>query len=74
MVEMHTYFFFRKSWGKRQLGKPRHRLEDNTEMGLKQIGWEGVDWIHLAHDRDYWRSCEHGNKHSDFVKIGEFLD
>jgi hypothetical protein len=33
-------------------GRPRHRLEDNTEMDLKRIGWEFVNWVHLAQDRD----------------------
>jgi hypothetical protein len=28
-----------------------HRWEDNTKMGLQGIGWEGMDWIVLAHDR-----------------------
>jgi len=39
---------------KRQLGRPGHRLEDNIRMNLREIGWEGVDWIHLAQDRDKW--------------------
>jgi len=36
----------------------RHRLiwEDNIRMDLKEIGWEIVDWIHLAQDRDLWRT------------------
>jgi len=41
---------------KRLLGRPRHRWEDNMGMDLKEIGWEGVDWIHLAQDRDQWRA------------------
>jgi hypothetical protein len=36
---------------KRPLGRPRHRWEDNIRMDLRQMGWEGVDWIHLAQDR-----------------------
>jgi hypothetical protein len=40
-----------KSERKRPLGRPRHRWEDNTGKDL----WEGVDWIHLAQDRDQWR-------------------
>jgi hypothetical protein len=39
---------------KRQLGRPRHRWEDDSRMDRKEIGWEGVDWIHLTHDRDQW--------------------
>jgi len=28
--------------------------EDNIKMGHKEIGWEGVDWVNLAKDRDEW--------------------
>jgi hypothetical protein len=38
--------------GERPLGRPRHRLEDNIKMDLREIGWEVVDWIHLAQERD----------------------
>jgi hypothetical protein len=34
-------------------GRPRHRWEDNIIM---EIEWEGVDWMHLAQDRDRWRA------------------
>jgi hypothetical protein len=44
-----------KSEGKRPLGRPRRIWEDNIKMDVKDIGWEGVDWIHLAQDRDRWR-------------------
>jgi hypothetical protein len=33
---------------KRPLGKPRHRWKDNIKINLMAIGWEDVDWIHLA--------------------------
>jgi hypothetical protein len=36
------------SEGKRPLGRPRHRWEDNIKMDLRETGLEGVDWIHLA--------------------------
>jgi hypothetical protein len=39
---------------KRPLGKPRRRWEDNIRMDLKEIGWEGVDWMHVAQDGDQW--------------------
>jgi len=41
--------------GKRPLGRPRRRWEDNIKMDLKEVGCEGVDWIELAQDRDRWR-------------------
>ena len=40
--------------GKRPLGKPRHRWEDNIKVDLKEIGWKGLDWIDLTQDRDRW--------------------
>jgi hypothetical protein len=42
----------RKSRKKRSLGRPRHKWEDGIIMDLRETGWEGVDWIHLAQDRD----------------------
>jgi hypothetical protein len=41
-----------KPEGKRPLGRPRRRMEDNIKMDLGEIGWGGVDWIDLAQDRD----------------------
>jgi hypothetical protein len=40
--------------GKRQLGRTRHRWEDNIKIDLREIGWGEMDWIHLAQDRDQW--------------------
>jgi hypothetical protein len=41
-----------KPAGKRPLGKPRHRWEDNIRMDLGEIGWEVMYWMHLAQDGD----------------------
>jgi hypothetical protein len=41
-----------KPGGKRQLGRPRRVWEDNIRIYRREIGWEGVDWIHLSQDRD----------------------
>jgi hypothetical protein len=38
--------------GKRPLGRPRRRWVDNIKMDLTEIGWDGIDWIDLAQDRD----------------------
>jgi hypothetical protein len=40
---------------KRQLGRPKHRSEDNIRMGLREIRCEAVDWIYLAQDVVQWR-------------------
>jgi hypothetical protein len=42
--------------GKRPLGRPRRRWEDNIKVDLREIGWGGMDWIELAQDRDQWRA------------------
>jgi hypothetical protein len=42
--------------GKRPLGKPRRRWEDNIKMDLQEVGCGGMDWIELAKDRDRWRA------------------
>jgi hypothetical protein len=39
---------------KRPLGRSRRRFEDNVRLDLGEIEWEGVDWMHLAQDRDQW--------------------
>jgi hypothetical protein len=45
-----------KPEGKRPLGRPRSRWEDNIKMDLKEIGWGGMNWIHLTQDRYQWRA------------------
>jgi hypothetical protein len=42
--------------GRRPLGRPRRRWEDNIKMDLREIRFGDVDWIHLAQDRDRWRA------------------
>jgi hypothetical protein len=41
--------------GRRPLGRPRCRWEDNIKMHLQEVGW-GMDWIELTKDRDRWRA------------------
>jgi hypothetical protein len=44
-----------KPEGKRPLGRKSRRWVDNIKMDLTEIGWDGMDWIDLAQDRDQWR-------------------
>ena len=43
-----------KPEGKRPLGRPRRRWEDNIKMDLQEVGYGGTDWIELAQDMDRW--------------------
>jgi hypothetical protein len=45
-----------KPEGKRPLGRPRSRWVGNVKMVLREIGWDDIDWIDLAQDRDQWRA------------------
>jgi hypothetical protein len=45
-----------KSEGKRTLGRPRRRWEDNIKMNLQEVGEGRGDWMELAQDRDRWRA------------------
>jgi len=45
-----------KPEGKRPMGRPRRRWEDNIKMVLQEVGCVGMDWIEMAQDRDSWRT------------------
>ena len=44
-----------KPEGKRQVGRPRCRWEDNIKMDLQEVGCRGMDWIYLTQDRERWK-------------------
>jgi hypothetical protein len=41
---------------KRPLGRPKRWWVDSIKMDLREIGWDGMNWIDLAQDRDQWRA------------------
>ena len=45
-----------KPEGKRPLGRPRRRWEDNIKLDLQEVGWDCEEWMELAEDRDRWRA------------------
>jgi hypothetical protein len=45
-----------KPEGKSPVGRPRHRWMDNIKMDLREIGWDGRDWIDLIQGRDKWKA------------------
>jgi hypothetical protein len=72
-----------KPEGKRPLGRPRRRWEDNIKIDLQEVGCGGTGWIVLAQYRDRRRAlvngqvagtCEWGKEPSGSIKCGEFLD
>ena len=59
-----------KPGGRRPLGRPMHRWEDNIQVELQEIEWESVDWIYLRH---MVGSCERGNESLGSIKcVGSF--
>jgi hypothetical protein len=51
-----AYILVGRPEGRRLLGRPRRRWEDNIKMDLREIWFGDVDWIHLVQDRDRWRA------------------
>jgi hypothetical protein len=49
-----VWWKFFRNIRKRPLGRPGRRWKDGIEMDFREIGWVGVEWIHLAQDRDHW--------------------
>ena len=54
--EVHKRVWWGGIEGRKPLGRIRRRREDNIKMDLQDIGWESMDWIVVAQDRDRWRA------------------
>ena len=52
---MDTGFFVGKPEGRRPLGRPRSKWEDNIKMDLQEVDWGGMAWIDMAQNRIEWR-------------------
>ena len=63
-----------KPEGKRPLGRPRRRWEDNIKLDLQEVGGDCGDWMELAQDRDRWRALVSTVRNLRFQKCREFLD
>jgi len=61
--------------GKRPLGRPKSRWDDNIKMDLWEVGCGGMDWIELAQDRGRWWALVNAVMNlRGSIKVGEFLD
>jgi hypothetical protein len=59
-----------KPEGKRPLECPRCRWVDNIKIDIREIRWDGMNWICLVQDRDQWRAlCVHGDEPLDSLKL-----
>jgi hypothetical protein len=54
--EKYTQGFGGKREGKRPLGRPMRRWEDNIKMDIQEVGCGGMDWFEVAEDMDSWRA------------------
>ena len=63
-----------KSEGKRPLGRPRRRWEDNIKMDLQEVEGGCGDWMELAQDKDRLRALVNTEMNLWVPKRGEFLD
>jgi len=66
-------FLVGKPEGKRPLGRPRRRWEDNIKMDLREVGGRCEDWMELAQDRDRWRALVGTVEPSGSKNAGNFL-
>jgi hypothetical protein len=62
-----------KPEGTRPLGRPRSRWVNSIVVGLREIGWDVMDWIDLAQDRDKWRSLVNTVMNLRFISILDSL-
>jgi hypothetical protein len=62
-----------KPEGKRPLGRPRRTWVENIKMDLREVGWDGRDWIDLAQEGQEG-SCERGDEHPGSIKCWEVLE
>jgi hypothetical protein len=58
-----------KPEGRTPLGRPRRRWVDNIKIDLRDIRWDGVDWIDLAQDMEEWRALINTVMNFGFYKI-----
>ena len=60
---------------KQTFGKLGHRQENSFKIGMREIGWCGMDWMYFTYNRDSWIDfCEHSIEPTGFIICGKFLE
>jgi hypothetical protein len=62
-----------KPEGKRLLGRPKRRCEDNIKMDLQEVECRGMGWIELADNGDRWLALVNAEEPAGSIKFGELL-
>jgi hypothetical protein len=70
---MHIGYWWESHKERDHLGRPRSRWVDNIKMGLREIGWYGLD-LFGSGEGPVEGSCEHGNETSGSIKFWEILE
>ena len=71
---MHAGFWRGNLKERGKLGRTKRRWEDNIKMNVKDMEWEGIDWIHMAQDRGESRAVvKMVTKVGGFIKCRELL-
>jgi hypothetical protein len=71
--KMYAKFWF-ENLKERGHSEDKHRREDNIGIDLRKIGWEVVDWMHVAQDKDHWWAVLNMVMKFREHKYVEFLD
>jgi hypothetical protein len=58
-----------KPEGKSPLGTPTYTRKNEIKIDIREIGWGGIDWIHLAQDRDQWQALVNTVLNRQFHKV-----
>jgi hypothetical protein len=66
--------FVGKPKGKRPPGRQKRRWMDNIKMNLREIGWDGMNWIDLAQDGDQWKALVNMVMNFGSIKCWEILE
>jgi hypothetical protein len=70
----YAYILVGNTERKRPHRRSRRGWKDNIRMVIREIRWDGVDWMHLGQDRDQWRALLNTVMNFRSIQGGEFFD